>query len=149
MNVSTRAFNCRISHPAHILFFIVNVSIVFLITHIDFEGERTSAGYLSDDHVFGIDKFLHVLFYIATSFTALLASQYIVLRVHTKVTADSFIIWMGATLAIVCALADELTQPMFGRTATLFDLLADVVGIAIGVAFWLTFVPAACERTEK
>lgn len=65
------------------------------------------------------DKLIHILLYATIGGLARLSFD-------TR-------IWIYATLGIALAACDEMTQPWFNRQADLFDFIADVIGLAIGI----------------
>lgn len=78
-------------------------------------------------------------------------SAYAVLGTLAAMTANAWnriglrmLVALLATLAAF-ALADEGTQPFFGRTAEALDWATDVAGIAIALALWACCWQVACR----
>ena len=68
----------------------------------------------------GLDKLVHALAYGAIAFLFILS-----LRTSPRLLSASLLFF--AILAV--GTVDELTQPFFNRTASLMDLLANIIGI--------------------
>ncbi len=76
------------------------------------------------DGPFHLDKIEHVLAY------GLMATLYLRALHHYRRRTLFFVV---ATLVIL-ALVDELTQPLVGRTASVWDFLADLAGASLALA---------------
>ena len=75
------------------------------------------------------DKMLHVAgyFVLASLLVGLLATRGMPRRRRVAVVLAAFAVY-GAF--------DEITQPLFGRSADTIDWLADMLGAAVAVAVW-------------
>jgi VanZ family protein len=73
------------------------------------------------------DKTLH---FIAYGVLGVLAMAALAARGHRSLRAAAMLLLWLATLAAV----DEATQPLFGRTAELWDWVYDLIGLTAGVA---------------
>lgn len=76
------------------------------------------------DGLFHVDKIEHVFAYGVICVCALLSARR---------RSRRFLAVILVAVAII-ALFDELTQPLVGRTASLWDFVADTVGIALALA---------------
>jgi VanZ family protein len=93
---------------------LVALTTVLILTHIPQEKFSPSL------HIFSYDKLIHVVVYGVVTALALsaLACRRLLLE----------IICVVIVLSLICV-ADEVTQPMFNRSCSLADWLADLAGI--------------------
>ncbi|MCK5000516.1 MAG: VanZ family protein [Anaerohalosphaera sp.] len=92
----------------------IAVAVVMVLTHIPQEKVPASLDFLS------FDKLLHIIVYAVIT---ILALQAVVFR-----RMIMGIVCVIIVLALICVV-DEITQPMFNRSCSLADYLADLVGI--------------------
>ncbi|MBN1816539.1 MAG: VanZ family protein [Sedimentisphaerales bacterium] len=104
---------------------ILLIAVVLILTHIPQKKIKI------DMTALGLDKILHLASYAAISLFAFLSVP----------PGKNFRTW-GIVLGILFLVAafDEITQPWFGRTCSLYDLAADAVG---SVAVFLNLL---CNR---
>ena len=95
---------------------LVALVTVLILTHIPQEKFSPSL------NIFSYDKLIHVVVYGVITALALsaLACRHLLLEVIAVVII----------LSLICV-ADEVTQPMFNRSCSLADWLADLAGILI------------------
>ncbi|TWT65917.1 VanZ like family protein [Posidoniimonas polymericola] len=97
------------------------------------------ADVLPSESIIGIDKVVHVLAYgVLGLLIAMRLPQSSAIKTVLLTTAIAFGI----------GLLDEITQPYFNRMCDPLDLLADLVGAAIGSAVWLNIRSGACPVTD-
>jgi VanZ family protein len=75
----------------------------------------------------GVDKLIHAGAYGAV--------MLLTLRAMGRVATWPRMLAMAALLAVV-GVVDEYTQPLMGRTASVYDWLADVAGLLLGMSIW-------------
>ena len=97
-------------------------AIILLLTHIP--KEAIPPRLQENSH----DKFHHVVAYGAITFL-------FILSVKVSSTPLLFSLLFFAILAI--GIVDEVTQPLVNRTASFTDLVANVIGIATGLLFFV------------
>jgi VanZ family protein len=89
---------------------------VILLTHIP---QRMMPSQVQES---GFDKILHVLAYAAITF-------FLILSVKSPLSVSLALRILLVLLAV--SVIDEVTQPIVGRHASLTDITADVIGIAV------------------
>ncbi len=102
---------------------------VFLWMALIFILSSISLPYLPKVKIFGIDKLAHILEYLILG--VLLVRAFLNSDLKLKVWA---LIILSITIASLYAASDEWHQEFTpGRTADVFDFLADFIGLNIGV----------------
>jgi hypothetical protein len=92
---------------------LITISVVIL-THIPQEALRIDLG------MFGMDKIIHLGAYSVISLFSFLAVN----------PGKRYLGWMIVlSVLFLLAAADEITQPLVGRTCSFYDFLADGIGI--------------------
>ena len=81
---------------------------------------------------YDFDKIVHFVMYFI--FSLLLMAGFT--RQFSEVKIKSFIFTFS--IAVFCGVAIELIQPLTGRSCELFDMVANILGIAVGL---LSFYP--------
>jgi VanZ family protein len=74
------------------------------------------------------DKFFHVLAYGSITFLLILS---------VKNSFFARMVFLVVSVLLVICIVDEITQPLVGRQASFTDFLADVIGIAIALLFFI------------
>ena len=101
-------------------------SLAFVVTHVPPLLPRDDDD--GPEPLIGADKVVHLIGFAALAF--LLAN--VLGRRFGRGTATLMTLAIGAIYGVF----DEVTQPMFGRTADPFDWVADLIGLAIGLALY-------------
>ncbi|MGI9457940.1 MAG: VanZ family protein [Aeoliella sp.] len=85
-----------------------------------------------------VDKVMH---FAAFGLLALLLVRVVQLRGIRLTTRTLVVLWM---VIAVYGVADELLQPLVGRSCHLYDWLADVVGAACAIWLYVKFFAVRC-----
>jgi hypothetical protein len=111
--------------------FLLAWTSAFVSTHLPLKGVALGSA----------DKGLHAIGYagLATAFWAALAGFGLTRRQRVGLILPVLLLY---------GVADELTQPWFGREAELLDWVADATGVLAAVSFWelVTAFRAAARR---
>jgi len=103
---------------------VVFTAIVVFITHLPPEALP------NQPQVSGLDKLQHVVAYGVITFLFIIS-----LRNSCLLLSASLLFIAVLTLGAI----DELTQPLFNRTASFTDLLADIIGFITVIFFFICF----------
>ena len=109
-------------------------AVVVLLTHTPEDAMPSQL------QVIGLDKLVHALAYGAITFL-------FILSLRTSITVLTASLLFVAILAV--GTLDELTQPFFNRTASLTDLLANIVGIVTVLLSFLCFTSSKCQASPS
>jgi len=92
--------------------------LCFAVTHVPLRGQEPP--------IPGLDKVIHLALYgiLAALFYFSIKSKKAPLRIQLKTTA---------LVLVLYSLVDEITQPLVGRSCDGWDLLADWIGLSIGL----------------
>lgn len=113
---------------------VIFTAIVIFLTHIPEEAIPSRL------QVSGLDKLAHVLAYGVITFL-------FILSLRTFPTVLAALLLFFAILAV--GTLDELTQPFFNRTASLMDLLANIVGIITVLLSFLCFTSSKRQASPS
>ena len=122
------------------LFFMTHTDLTSGFSHVNFIAQQF---YLSDKafHFFG---YMGLMFLVLLTATEPLEKTDPNLRAKT---ARRVVTW--STVVILYAIADELTQPMFGRSCDMIDFIADAMGISIGQVIFAAGEAFGLRRSIK
>jgi len=101
---------------------VISTATVILLTHLPQEVMPSRI------QVSGLDKLQHVVAYGVITF----------LFIHSvKVSSTPFLFSLVFFIILVIGIIDEVTQSFVNRTSSFTDLVANVVGIATGLLFFV------------
>ena len=127
-------------HKKKICLFACVVALTFM-THMDVNTVGLSHVNFRSGQFYFMDKLFHFSGYSILTFIVLFTatSRQVIDGGRVRVTsAKKVLVW--SFVVLLYGIADETTQPFFGRSCEIADFIADAVGISVGQT---TFV--VCE----
>lgn len=114
------------------LLLIFYLTGLFFMTHTDLANGFSHVHFIAQQFYLS-DKAFHFLGYMGLMFLVLLTATQPLEKTDPELrfkTAKRVLTW--STVVILYAIADELTQPIFGRSCDIIDFIADAMGISVG-----------------